>query len=133
MVSASPREYFSLSSASMTTCDGRTHNVRVGDMVQLLDESQYPIIKITPPRGPVILKRTNHSTYRSFLWAPSQLFISAPHMVNQSIFLNPSTMSQFSLWDTNFEKESIMTTRNCQKKIIRTFLNTNNLELLFVF
>ena len=133
MVSASPREYFSLPSASMTTCDGRTHNVLVGDMVQLLDDSQYPILKITPPRGPLILKRTKPSIYPSFLRAPSKLFISAPHMVNQSIFLNPSTMSQFSLWDTNFEKESIMTIRNCQKDITRTFLNTNILELLFVF
>ena len=54
----------------MTTCDGRTHNVRVGDMVQLLDDSQYPLLKITPPRGPAILKRTNHSTFRQFSTGP---------------------------------------------------------------
>ena len=58
----------------MTTCDGRTHNVLVGDMVQLLDDSQYPILKIRPPRGPVILKRTNHSTSRSFFTDPFTTF-----------------------------------------------------------
>ena len=68
----------------MTICDGRTHNVHVRDVVHLLDDSQYRILEITPPPGPVILKKTNHSTYRSPLRAPSQLFISAPGIVNQS-------------------------------------------------
>ena len=68
----------------MTTCDGRTHNVRVEDVVQLLDNSQCRDLKITPPAGPVVLKRTNHTAYRKFLRAPSQFFISAPRMVSQS-------------------------------------------------
>ena len=73
----------------MTTCDGRTHNVRVGDVVRLLDDNQYPVLEITPPPEPVVLKRTNHTTYRSFLRAPSQLFISAPRMVNQFMQTDP--------------------------------------------
>ena len=68
----------------MTTCDGQTHNVRVGDVVLLLDDNENRVLKITPPPGPVVLKRTNHTTYRSFLGAPSQLFTSAPRMVHQS-------------------------------------------------
>ena len=69
----------------MINCDGRTHNVCVGDVILLLDDRQYRILKTTPPPGPVILKTTNHSTYRSFLRAPSHIFISTPCMVNQWI------------------------------------------------
>ena len=85
----SPFDFFSLHSAPLTTCDGRTHNVRVGDVVHLLDNNQYRVLKITSPPGPVVLKRTNHTTYRSFLRAPSQLFISAPRMANQSTQTDP--------------------------------------------
>ena len=74
----SPFDSFTLTSASMTTCDGQTHNVRVGDVVHLLDDNETRVFNITPPPGPVVLKRNNHTTYRSFLRAPSQLFISAP-------------------------------------------------------
>ena len=58
-------------------------DVRVGDMVRLLDDSQYRLPKIMPPPGPVVLKRTNHTTHRSFSRDPTQLFISAPRIVNQ--------------------------------------------------
>ena len=56
----------------------------MGDVVHILDDSYYRRFKIAPPSVPVILKRTNHSTYRSFLLAVSQLLISSPRMVNQS-------------------------------------------------
>ena len=59
---------FSLQFTHMTTCDGRPHNIRVGDVVRLLDENQYRVLKITSPPGRVVLKRTNHPTYRSFPW-----------------------------------------------------------------
>ena len=88
-----PLIFFSLPSAPLTTCDGRTHNVRVGDVVHLLDDNQYRVLKITHPPGPVVLKRTNHTTYRSFLRAPSQLFISAPRMVNQSTQTDPQPLA----------------------------------------
>ena len=68
----------------MTTCIGGPHDVCLGDVVHFFDDSQYCILKITPHPGPAILKRTNHSRYRSFLRAPLQLFISAPPMVTQS-------------------------------------------------
>ena len=77
----------------MTTSDGRTHNVRVGDEVHLLDNNQYRILKITSPPGPVVLKRTNHTTYRSFLRTPSQLLISPPRMVNQSTQTDPQPVA----------------------------------------
>ena len=73
----------------MTTCDGWTHNVRVGSVVGLLDNHPYRVLKITPPSGPVALKRTTHSTYRSFLRAPSQLSIIAHRMVNRSTQIDP--------------------------------------------
>ena len=91
MVSASPFDFFSLPCASVTTWDGRTHNGCVRDVVHLLDDSQYHVPKITPPPGPVNLKRINHSTYRSFLRAPSQLLISAPRVVNQSTQTDPQS------------------------------------------
>ena len=53
-------------------------------VVDLLDDSQYGILKVTHLPGPVFLKGTNHSTSRSLLRAPSPVFISAPRMVNQS-------------------------------------------------
>ena len=80
---------FSLQFTPLTTCDGRTHNVRVGDVVHLLDDNQYRVLKLTHPPGPVVLKRTKHTTYRSFLRAPSQLFISTPRMFNQSTQTDP--------------------------------------------
>ena len=48
---------------------------------------------ITSPPGPVVLKRTNHTTYRSFLRTPSQLFISPPRMVNQSTQTGPQPVA----------------------------------------
>ena len=77
----------------MTICDGRTHNVRVGDVVRLPGDNEYSVHKITPPPGPVVLKRTNHTTYRSFLRAPSQLFISASRMVHQSTQTAPQPVT----------------------------------------
>ena len=84
---------FSLPSASLTTCDGRAHNVRVGDVVHLLHTNQYRVLKITSPPGPAVLKRTNHTTYRSFLRTPSQLFISPRCMVNQSTQTDPQPVA----------------------------------------
>ena len=62
-------------------------------MVHLLDDNQYRVLKITHPPGPVVLKRTKNTTYRSFLRAPSQLFISAPRMVNQSSQTDPQPIA----------------------------------------
>ena len=73
----------------MTTCDGRTHNVRVRDVVRLLVHNQDRVLKITPTPGPVVLKRTNHTVYRSFLRAPSQPFVTSPRMVSQSTQIDP--------------------------------------------
>ena len=73
----------------MTTCDGRTQNVHVGDVVRFLQDNQYRLLKITPPPGPVVLRRTNDTTYRNFLRAPAQLFISAPCLVTQSTQTDP--------------------------------------------
>ena len=84
---------FSLQFTQMTFCDGRTHNVRVGDVVRLLDDNHYRVLKVTPPPGPVVLKCTNHAMYPSFLRAPSQLFISAPRLVNQSTQTDPQPVA----------------------------------------
>ena len=64
----------------MITCDGWIHNVGVGDVVRFVDDNKYRVPKITPPSGPVVRKRTDHKTYRSFLRSPSQLFVTAPRM-----------------------------------------------------
>ena len=56
----------------------------MGDVVHLLDDSQYRVHKIIPPPTSVILKRTKHSTDRSYLRTPCRNFFSAPRMVNQS-------------------------------------------------
>ena len=85
----SPLEFFSLPSASVTTYDGRIHTLLVRHVVRLLDDSQYRVLKITGPRGPVVLKRTNHTIYRNFL----QLFISAPRMVNQTNSTDPQPVN----------------------------------------
>ena len=77
----------------MTTCDGRTHKVRVGDVVRVLGDNEYRVLKITPPPGPIVLERTNHTTYRCFVRAPSQLFINAPRMVRQSTQTAPQPVT----------------------------------------
>ena len=76
---------FSLTSAHLLTCDGRTHTVHVGDVVHLLDDNQYRVLKIISSTGPIVLKRTNHSSYRSFLRSPDQLVISNPQTDTRSI------------------------------------------------
>ena len=54
----------------------------MGDVIQLLADNPHRVLKITIPPGPVAPKRTHYSSYRSFLQAPSQLFISSPRTVN---------------------------------------------------
>ena len=77
----------------MTTSDGRTHTVCVGDVVNLLDNSQYRVLKIVTPTGPIVLKRTDHSTYCSFLRTPAHIQIRAPAMVTQSTQTESRTSS----------------------------------------
>ena len=93
----------------MTPCDGRTHNVRVGDEVHLLDDNQDRILKITPPPGPVILKRSNYSTHRSFFPDPfTTIHQRSSHGESVNLFEPVNDVSS-SLWDTNYKKEGIMT------------------------
>ena len=81
----------------MTTGDDRTHTVCVGDVVNLLDNSQYRVFKIVTPTGPIVLKRTDHSTYRRFLRTPAHIQIRAPTMVTQSTQIEPPTSSAHDL------------------------------------
>ena len=72
----------------MTLSDGRTTTVRVSDVVNLKDDHQYRVLKIIAPSGPIILKRTDGSMYRSFLRTPTHISVSAPQMVKQSTKLS---------------------------------------------
>ena len=79
-----PFVFFILLCPRKTTSGGRTHTVCAGDIVNPLDIHQYRILKIIATFGPIVHKRTNNSTYRSFLRNPLQVSVSAPQMVNQS-------------------------------------------------
>ena len=68
----------------MTLSDGRTTSFSVGDIVNLKDDHQYRVFKIFVPSGPIVFKRTDGSTHRSFVRTPAQVVFSAPLMVNQS-------------------------------------------------
>ena len=74
----------------MTLSDGRTNTLRVGDIVNLRDDHQYRVLKIFAPSGPIVFKRADGSTHRSFLRTPAHVVISAPPMVNQSTQTHPS-------------------------------------------
>ena len=73
----------------MTLSDGRTTTVRVGDVVNLKDDHQYRVLKIIAPSGPIVFKRSDGSTYRSFLRTPAHVVIKAPQMVNRSTQSDP--------------------------------------------
>ena len=79
-----PFAYFSSNSAKMTLSDRRTATLRVGDIVNLKDDHQYRGLKIFAPSGPIVFKRTDGSTHRSFLRNPDHVVIRAPPMVNRS-------------------------------------------------
>ena len=50
----------------MTLSDGHTTTLRVGDVVNLKDDHQYRVLKIFAPFRPIVFKRTDGSTHRSF-------------------------------------------------------------------
>ena len=79
----------------MTLSDGRTATLRVGDIVNLKDDHQYRVLKIFAPSGPIVFKRIDGSTHRSFLRTPDHVVIKAPLMVNAST----QTDTQFSVSD----------------------------------
>ena len=83
--------YFSLPSTRMTTSDGWTHTVRVGDKVHLLDDHQYLIPTFHATSSPIVLKKTNQSTYCCFLRTASHLSISSPQTVPQSTHTDPAS------------------------------------------
>ena len=73
----------------MTFSDGRTDTLRVGDVVNLTFDHQYRVLKIFAPSGPIVFKRTNGSTHRSFLRTPDHVVIRAPPLVNRSTQTDP--------------------------------------------
>ena len=85
----SPPAYFSSNSAKMTLSDGRTATLRVGDIVNLKDDHQYRDLKIFAPAGPIVFKRTDGSTHRSFLRTADHVVIKAPPMINTSTQTDP--------------------------------------------
>ena len=85
----SPLAYFSSNSANMTLSDGRTTTLRVGDIVNLKDDHKYRVLKIFAPSGPIVFKRIDGSTHRSFLRTPDHVVIRAPLMVSRSTQTDP--------------------------------------------
>ena len=73
----------------MTLADGRTINLHVGDVVNLKDDQQYRVLKIFAPAGPIVFKRIDGSTHRSFLRTPDHVVIRAPPMINKSTQTDP--------------------------------------------
>ena len=73
----------------MTLSDGRTATLRVGVIVNLKDDHQYRVLKIFAPSGPIVFKRTDGSTHRSFLRTPDHVVIRAPPMVSRSTQTDP--------------------------------------------
>ena len=73
----------------MTLSDGPTTTFRAGDVVNLKDDHQYRVLKIIVPSGPIVLKRTDGSTYCSFLCTPPHVLVSALQMVTQSTQTDP--------------------------------------------
>ena len=76
--------YFSSNSATMTLSDGRIATLRIGDIVDLKDDHKYRVLKIFAPSGPIVFKRIDGSTHRSFLRTPDHVVIKAPPMINRS-------------------------------------------------
>ena len=85
----SPFAYFNSNSAKMTLSDGRTATLRVDDIVNLKDDHQYRVLKIFAHAGPIVFKRSDGSTHRSFLRTPDHVVIKAPPMVNTSTQTDP--------------------------------------------
>ena len=85
----SPFAFFRSNSAKLTLSDGRTATLCVGDIVHLKDDHQYRVLKIFAPDGPIVFKRTDGSTHRSFLRTPDHVVIKAPPMVNTSTQTDP--------------------------------------------
>ena len=81
---ASPLAYFSSASAKITLSEGGTPTRRVGDIGNLKDDHQYRVLEMFAPSGPIVFKRTDGSTHRSFLRTPAQVVINAPPKVNQT-------------------------------------------------
>ena len=73
----------------MTLSDGRTATLRVCDIVNLKDDHQYRVLKTFAPTGPIVFKRTDGSTRRSFLRSPDHVVIKAPPVVNKSTQTDP--------------------------------------------
>ena len=73
----------------MTLSDGRTTTVRVGVFKNLKDDHQNRVLKIIAPSGPIVIKRTDGSTYRRFLLTPAHVLVRAPQMVHQSTQTDP--------------------------------------------
>ena len=89
---ASPCVYFSSNSAKvtkMTLSDGRSATLHVGDIVNLKDDHKYRVLKIFAPSGPIVFKRTDGSTHRSFLRTTDHVVIRAPQTVNRSTQTDP--------------------------------------------
>ena len=86
---ASPFAYFSSNSAKMTLSDKRTTTIRVGDIENLKDDNQYRVLKIFATSGPIVFKRTDGSTSRSFLRTHPHVVISVTPMVNRSTQTDP--------------------------------------------
>ena len=86
---ASPFAYFSSNFATMTLNDGRTTTLRVGDIVNLKDDHKYRVLKIFAPSEPIVFKRVDGSTHRSFLRPPDHVVIRAPQMVHRSTQTDP--------------------------------------------
>ena len=91
----SPPAYFSSISAKLALSDGRTATLRVGDVVNLTDDHQYRVLNIFAPSGPIVFKRTDGFTHRSFLRTPDHVVIRAPAMVSRST----QTDYQLSVFD----------------------------------
>ena len=57
----------------MTLSDKLTTTLRVGDIVNLKDDHKYRVLKIFATSGPIVFKRTDGSTHRSFLRTPAHV------------------------------------------------------------
>ena len=73
----------------MTLSDGRIATLRVGDIVDLKDDHKYRVLKIFAPSGPIVFKRIDDSTHRSFLRTPDHVVIKSPPMINTSTQTDP--------------------------------------------
>ena len=73
----------------MTLSGRRTTTLRVAEIVNFKDDHQYRLLENFEPSGPIVFKRTDGSTHRSFLRTPAHVVISSPQMVNWSTQTDP--------------------------------------------